>query len=786
MILTNHTPITRIGEFKEFFYKVNPENLGALFHLLRNQLYSDKLSAILREYGTNAADAHTETDQTRPFEVRLPTEISPALRIRDFGPGLALEELEFIYTSMGETTKNQSNLLNGCQGIGCKSAFSYSPTFEVISRHENTITHALAYIDETRRGKMTILETGDLPAGETQGLEIIIPILKEDFDALETKARKVFEAFALPPKVFRGSSEIEIRSKLRGLPVRLIKKDWGNPHRAWAYSGNVCYPVDPDAAGLPDPERTLSSLVFEMPIGSIHFTASRESLEYTETTKKALQEALNGHIQRCRKKTERAFTLLRLAVGTGKGTGQKVPTELLLWQAHLLNLRILKKNDDHKKHGQATRAFHDLQTLGGLKMGGQELPSIPHLKFPCLIWHKTSGEWQQIPCLLTALKNKGGKQILPWGKTRVFVAYKPGFIGPKNKVPLGASRKMIRWSPCGPKNKTPDAWAKAAADIIERENLDTAIFPVGIKLPTILEDKTRKNPRILENEIREFLHRAGIAPKGCIIPIPTEKPPQENKPERREPAAPRKPKKQKTRVALYACLHVGAKNQIVSPKHGELLSKGPKGTKAPVVFGTGLAYPWGKPEAWWDGLEYKDGTKPDIVWTGQTKENPTFGPETHNVLKRAQHLACVLDIAWEKTLVVTVIPPEDGTKTEQRKTLRAWKPRDISKSSRKAYLRKAAGHCESARQLVRLAKTLGPMALGEIPLLKGIRKGALPFRSTDIGTILGKAIETQSKKETKIQEALLKRRPMLEYIHLPAGTPDTKFLQTLEEYLKKG
>ena len=809
MILKNHTPITRIGEFKEFFYKVNPENLGALFHLLRNQLYSDKLSAILREYGTNAADAHTETDQTRPFEVHLPTEINPNLRIRDFGPGLALDELESIYTSMGETTKNQSNLLNGCQGIGCKSAFSYSPTFEVVSRHENTIIHALAYIDETRRGKMTILETGKLEADEPQGLEIIVPILKDDFGNVAQKAKKIFAAFAQPPLVFKGTDIIDIKSKLRGVPVRLEEKDWSANHKCLVYSGNVAYPVDTEAAGLPDPGEIRSrQLVFELPIGSVHFTASRETLEYTETTKKSLQAALAEHVKTCQKDAKKVFSRLRL--GQKQNPETETPANPAnpahsLWAAHILSHRLLAKvrnteNQKRKPH-PGKDAIYQLQALGGLEFEGMPLPAVPWLDYACLIWRKATGEWEHTKSLTNYLKIAARAQKqnpasptphtphtphtpkIPWGKTKVFVAYDPTMQRIKNKVPLGKSRRVIRWEPRGKSGRAPDAWAKRAKEIADSENLDTAIFPLAVQLPLIPDEQTRKNPALRDAAIKKFIHKRGLAPKDAVIPLALEYLEKQEKSAPKQ-AKPRKPAVPKTRVCIYACSHVGKNNEIVSPKHGELLLKD-KGENKPVTL-TGLFYPQGKPEAWWAKLEYADGTTPVLAWTGQTTEhqNPL---ETGNVLTRAKMMQTFLpELAWEKTLIVTVSPPEMVPDSQRKKMLKEWKARDISKEIQKEFLKMSEGHCQSHLLLTKLTKALGPKTLAEIPALRSFRKGPLPFQPKTIATILGKPEDKRQEQENKALKKLLRRKPMLELVRIEDFSSYPTRLKFLVDYLKKG
>ena len=48
------------GIQSEAFFNVKQSNIGHIFGILRNQLYSNKPLAIIREYCTNAFDAHID------------------------------------------------------------------------------------------------------------------------------------------------------------------------------------------------------------------------------------------------------------------------------------------------------------------------------------------------------------------------------------------------------------------------------------------------------------------------------------------------------------------------------------------------------------------------------------------------------------------------------------------------------------------------------------------------------------------------------------------------------
>ena len=65
---------------------IHKEGMGFIQNILRSQIYSDKIMAVIREIAVNAIDSHVEAGcPDRPIEVTLPTRNETTLRIRDFG-----------------------------------------------------------------------------------------------------------------------------------------------------------------------------------------------------------------------------------------------------------------------------------------------------------------------------------------------------------------------------------------------------------------------------------------------------------------------------------------------------------------------------------------------------------------------------------------------------------------------------------------------------------------------------------------------------------------------------
>ena len=93
---------------------IEDEDLPKVLSILSDQLYSNKIAAVIREYSCNAADAHVEQGiPTKPFDVILPTAFVPELVIRDFGPGLCEDAIYGVYMVFGKSTEEHTNTQKG-------------------------------------------------------------------------------------------------------------------------------------------------------------------------------------------------------------------------------------------------------------------------------------------------------------------------------------------------------------------------------------------------------------------------------------------------------------------------------------------------------------------------------------------------------------------------------------------------------------------------------------------------------------------------------------------------
>ena len=301
MITTStQTTLRQSDNFKSFQFGIKESGLSHIFNVLRNQLYSDKVLAVIREYSCNAVDAHVEVGKADvPIKVTLPTQMTPEFKVRDFGRGLTETEIAEIYAMYGESTKRGSNEQIGQLGLGCKSAFAYGDNFIINSFVKGTKTTYNAFIDPSDIGQIS--KMGSEETKEENGVEIVIPVKSDDFSEFYDKAVTLFKYFKVVPDV-RGTNRDDLKRQLEKSKVIIEKDNWrlveGDSH---AIMGNISYPLDSGALniGWQDERAELlsSGVEIDFAIGDLEISASREALQYTERTKKAIIKTLETIIK---------------------------------------------------------------------------------------------------------------------------------------------------------------------------------------------------------------------------------------------------------------------------------------------------------------------------------------------------------------------------------------------------------------------------------------------------------------------------------------------------------
>lgn len=295
--LVSSSPIVQSAEFGISF-----ADSAHIMNILRAQLYTDKVLAVLREYSSNAWDAHRDAGlPDLPIKVTMPTIMEPVLSIRDFGLGLSPDQVFKVYTQYGASTKRNSDTAVGMLGIGSKSAFAYSDSFTIVSHNGGVQRTYIAVLDTSEKGMVNLLD--EQPTEET-GVEIRIAVQVQDINEFHRKARELFKYFVPRPIINIDLPDLpEAQATLKHGVIYGEGEGWV------AVMGCVSYHVDleqlqgfgADSYGTATEEvadflnRLHGALYFN--IGDVQVSASREELKYGPETNKMLVDKFNALVE---------------------------------------------------------------------------------------------------------------------------------------------------------------------------------------------------------------------------------------------------------------------------------------------------------------------------------------------------------------------------------------------------------------------------------------------------------------------------------------------------------
>jgi hypothetical protein len=268
------------------------------FQVLSSGLYSDSIAAICRELSANAYDAHVMAGKSDvPFDIIIPTALSPEFEVRDYGIGMSHGDVLTIFTTYFESSKTHSNDPVGCFGLGSKSPFSYGDSFVVESRYNGTKTTYAMYIGDN--GMPCVSVAGDpeeYSIEDGNGMSIKIPVKYGDFHKFDAAANNAVLYYPVKPNIIGSSVTPQIKPALysevtaTGIRYEIIEGSGCNV----AIMGPVHYPIQVGGSGFVVSDR-LSNLLRQLsirvyvPVGALSITPSREHLKYDERTTNGLK-----------------------------------------------------------------------------------------------------------------------------------------------------------------------------------------------------------------------------------------------------------------------------------------------------------------------------------------------------------------------------------------------------------------------------------------------------------------------------------------------------------------
>jgi hypothetical protein len=302
-----------MGETTEFSLNLD----GMMFDSLMNGIYSDKIAAPIRELSTNARDGHVRRGNLdRPFDIKLPTRLDQEFSVRDYGSSLTHEEIMNMYTVLGQSTKRSTNDETGCLGLGSKSPFAYTSAFTVTCWLDGIERTYSAYITTSGIPNMSLVHKAK--SSEEQGVKVAFAVKDDDIQKFHKSAETVLLGFDPVPNIHPSSFNLASREiTIKGTGWKFCKERIN----AVIIQGSVSYPIDRENVALQSalskelkfPTTSSrathyqsylqqqygmsileSSIIINVPIGSLDVVTSRESLQYTDRTIKSIVDILKN------------------------------------------------------------------------------------------------------------------------------------------------------------------------------------------------------------------------------------------------------------------------------------------------------------------------------------------------------------------------------------------------------------------------------------------------------------------------------------------------------------
>lgn len=314
-MIPNETPqsIETVGQGVKVVgnFKITDATQARILVSLSDKMYTRKELAFVREYSTNAADAHIVAKKPiSEIIVELPTMENLNFRLRDFGSGLTEEQIATVYCVFGESTKRNSNEQNGLLGYGCKAGFAHADSFTVTSwvNGEKSIYQCVKG-DSSKLHSALLLSRS--PSDEPTGIEIKIPVKQSSIWTVHREASNFYKHWPEMPTILNMADDDKERmEKFRSNPPTLKGEGWeirpksDSNATGVAYMGWVAYAIDwnvlSNRMSLTSQKRVLFELLQSNDVtlfykmGEIQFVDSRESLEYTDLTLNAMMHRIES------------------------------------------------------------------------------------------------------------------------------------------------------------------------------------------------------------------------------------------------------------------------------------------------------------------------------------------------------------------------------------------------------------------------------------------------------------------------------------------------------------
>jgi hypothetical protein len=194
--------IQKSANFKQANFDFGDKRI--IMNILRSKMYSRPAYVICQEIMSNARDANREAGRgDKPIEITVPNDFSDQIVFKDCGPGITPERMENVFIRYGNSTKRSDNNQTGGFGLGAKTPFSYTDSFNITTitseNGKNTKRVYVAYIDESQLGAITLVSEAE--TSDETGTSISMAVRRNDNDEFLDSIRRVGHYWSPRPAI---------------------------------------------------------------------------------------------------------------------------------------------------------------------------------------------------------------------------------------------------------------------------------------------------------------------------------------------------------------------------------------------------------------------------------------------------------------------------------------------------------------------------------------------------------------------------------------------------------
>jgi len=271
-----------------------------IFKMFTENIYSNPIGAVVREITSNCFDSHIEAGVNNPILIKKTYEEKTDthyISFIDFGVGLSPDRMLNIYGVYFESTKRNSNEQIGGFGLGCKTPLAYKRStgekdheydnsFNIITNFDGT-KYYYSVFEGKESPEFTLFHNENTT--ERNGTEIRVPLLERDIYKFESEI--INQLYYFENIVFEGFSDT-IKNDYQIIKGKnFLHRGNSVDNKIHICLGRVYYPIDYRTLELDESEYALP-VAIDIPIGKIGVTASRETLEYSDSTIRFLKKRL--------------------------------------------------------------------------------------------------------------------------------------------------------------------------------------------------------------------------------------------------------------------------------------------------------------------------------------------------------------------------------------------------------------------------------------------------------------------------------------------------------------